>query len=372
MSTHTSPQLSRLHLTRVLLLLSLVAMSLLCSCQQQKKYHISGYTNAQEGADPPMVKLLIDGRAIDSSYVHKGKFLLKGNYVDNMSKNIAYLEVTGEEPIPVILTTQPLCIDFIKRTLLEGDYLNKEVNRLYDSLDSLGDDFKLKLAAIPSDSALFDAFDQDFKASIESYVILAKDYCLRHPNDPVGIIAAVMLLTINYESLLETVPFIRKYMGPVVLNNSEIALYLRTVDNFYRTSPGAPIVDLPLGTLQGDTTLLSEQLLPDCYTLLHCWSGWCKPCLDEMPNLIKAYKTYHERGLNMVSIFLWDEPYNLPLLQNDYQLPWTQLYDLSGQVSISYGIYSIPEIMLIAPDKTIAARSLRGAELFSTLDSIFG
>ena len=91
-----------------------------------------------------------------------------------------------------------------------------------------------------------------------------------------------------------------------------------------------------------------------------------------MPNLIKAYKTYHERGLNMVSIFLWDEPYNLPLLQNDYQLPWTQLYDLSGQVSISYGIYSIPEIMLIAPDKTIAARSLRGAELFSTLDSIFG
>ena len=74
----------------------------------------------------------------------------------------------------------------------------------------------------------------------------------------------------------------------------------------------------------------------------------------------------------MVSIFLWDEPYNLPLLQNDYQLPWAQLYDLSGQVSISYGIYSIPEIMLIAPDRTIAARSLRGAELFSTLDSIFG
>ena len=99
MSTHTSPQLSRLHFTRVLLLLSLVAMNLFCSCQQQKKYHISGYTNAQEGADPPMVKLLIDGRAIDSSYVHKGKFLLKGNYVDSMSKNIAYLEVTGEEPV---------------------------------------------------------------------------------------------------------------------------------------------------------------------------------------------------------------------------------------------------------------------------------
>ena len=97
-------------------------------------------------------------------------------------------------------------------------------------------------------------------------------------------------------------------MGPLVLKNKEIDLYLSTVDNFYRTAPGTPIIDLPLETLEGDTTFLSKQLLPGCYTLLHCWAGWCKPCLDEMPNLIKAYKIYHERGLNMVGIFLWDKP----------------------------------------------------------------
>lgn len=372
MSTHTPPQLSRQHLTRMLLLLSFVAMSLFCSCQQQERYHISGYTNAQEGAYPPMVKLLLDGKTIDSGFVHKGEFLLKGNYVDSMSKHIAYLEITGEEPIPVILTTQPLCIDFIKRKLLDGDYLNNELNRLYDSLDSLGYEFKRKLADIPTDSALFDAFDQDFKTSIDDYIILAKEYCLRHPNDPVGIISTVMLLTINYESLLETVPFVRKYMGSVVLNNHEIALYLLIYDNYYRTAPGTPMVDLTLETLQEDTTHLSDHLIPECYTLVHCWSGWCKPCLDEMPNLIKAYNIYHERGLNMIGIFLWDEPYNQDLLLEDYQLPWTQLYDPSSQTSIAYGIYSIPEIMLIAPDGTIAARSLRGGELFSTLDSIFG
>ena len=324
------------------------------------------------GADPPMVKLLLDGKAIDSGYVHKGEFLLKGNYVDSMSEHIAYLDLPSEQPIPIVLSTQPLAIDFIKRRLIEGDYLNKELNRLYDSLDSLGYIFKLKLAAIPPDSTLYDAFDEDFKASIDDYIVLAKDYCLRHPNDPVGIISSIMLLTINYESLLETVPFIRKYMGPVVLNNSEIALYLRTVDNFYKTAPGTPVTDLTLETLHGDTTKLSDHLIPGCYTLVHCWSGWCRPCLDEMPNLIKAYNIYHKRGLNMVGIFLWDKDYNLDMLQCDYQLPWTQLYDPTAQTSIAYGIYSIPEIMLIAPDETIAARSLRGAELFSTLDSIFG
>ena len=372
MSTRTPSQLCRQHLTRLLLLLSFVAMTLFYSCQQQKKYHISGYTNAQEGAAPPIVKLVLGGKTIDSGFVHKGQFLLKGNYVDSMSKDIAYLEVTGEQPIPVILTTQPLSIDFIKRRLLEGDYLNKELNRLYDSLDSLGTEFKLKLAAIPSDSALYDAFDQNFKGSIDDYIVLAKEYCLRHPNDPVGIISSVMLLTINYESLLETGPFVRKYMGPVVLNNSEIALYLLIYDNYYRTAPGTPMVDLTLETLQDDTTRLSDHMPPGCYTLLHCWSGWCKPCLDEMPNLIKAYDIYHDRGLNMIGIFLWDEAYNQDLLLDDYQLPWTQLYDPSSQTSIAYGIYSIPEIMLIAPDGTIIAHSLRGAELFSTLDSIFG
>ena len=368
MSTHTTQQ----RLSRTLLLLPILVLSLLCSCHKQQRYHISGYTDAQEGADPPLLKLTLDGKTIDSCFVYKGEFHLKGDYVDSMGQDIAYLEITGEQPIPIVLSTQPLVIDFIKRRLIEGDYLNQELDRLYVSLDSLGGDFKRKLATIPPDSALYDAFDQGFKSAIDNYTALAKDYCLRHPNDPVGIIATVMLLTINYESLLEMVPFVRSSMGPVVLNNREVALYLRTVDNFYETAPGSPMVDLTLETLQEDTTKLSEHLVPGCYTLVHCWSGWCRPCLNEMPNLIKAYNTYHERGLNMVGIFLWDEAYNLDMLLCDYQLPWTQLYDPTAQTSITYGIYSIPEIMLIAPDGTIAARSLRGAELFDTLDSIFG
>ncbi len=366
MSTHTTQQ----RLSRTLLLLPILVLGLLCSCHQQR-YHISGYTDAQEGADPPLLKLTLDGKTIDSCFVYKGEFHLKGDYVDSMGQDVAYLQVMNEDPIPIVLSTQPLRMDLSKRKLLEGDYLNREMESLYNALDSLGSDFKRKLANIPPDSALFDAFVQDFEAFIESYITLAKEYCLRHPNDPVGIIASVMLLTINYESLLETVPFVRSHMGPLVLKNKEIDLYLSVVDNFYHTAPGTPIIDLPLETLQGDTTYLSEQLLPGCYTLLHCWAGWCKPCLDEMPNLIKAYKTYHERGLNMVGIFLWDEAYNLKMLQSEYQLQWPQLYEPTSRTSVTYGIYSIPEIMLIAPDGTIAARSLRGAELFSTLDSIY-
>lgn len=73
----------------------------------------------------------------------------------------------------------------------------------------------------------------------------------------------------------------------------------------------------------------------------------------------------------MVGIFFWDELYNLKMLQSEYQIQWTQLYEPTPRTSVTYGIYSIPEIMLIAPDGTIVARSLRGAELFATLESIY-
>lgn len=344
---------------------------LLVSCQQ-RYYHISGYTDAQEGADPPLVKLILNDQTIDSAYVRNGKFVLKGKYVDSMSTEIAYLQETSDTPLPIILTTRPLTFDLNTRSLIEGDVLNRELAQLYDSLDSLGDDFKRKLVAIPSDSVLFDTFDQEFKVSIEQYIALAKDYCLRHPNDPVGIISSLMLLTINYEVLFEMVPFIREHMGPLVVNNPEIALYLLIVDNYYRTAPGKPMVDLPLETIEGDPTLLSDHIPADSYTLLHCWAGWCKPCLEEICNLIDVYDAYHSRGLNMVSVFVWDEPYNLNNLKSEYKLQWPQLCDPSSGLTITYGIYSIPEIMLIDPHGTIVARSLRGAEIFSTLDSIFG
>ena len=103
MSTHTIQQ----RLSRTLLLLPILVLSLLCSCHKQQRYHISGYTDAQEGADPPLLKLTLDGKTIDSCFVYKGEFHLKGDYVDSMGQDIAYLEITGEQPIPCLLYTSP-------------------------------------------------------------------------------------------------------------------------------------------------------------------------------------------------------------------------------------------------------------------------
>lgn len=345
---------------------------LLSSCQQQQYYEISGSADIQVGATPPLVKLRLNNITIDSAYVRNGRFLLKGRYLDSLSQNIAYLQVMDEAPVPLILTPAPLSYDFTTRRLIQGDSLNIELEQLYNSLDSIGLIFKKKLASTPHQGSLFNTFNDSFKVSIESYISLAQKSCLRHPDDPIGIISALMLLTINSENLFKMAPFIRQHMGPLVLNNPEIARYLTIVDNYYHTSPGEKSLNAPLQTIDGEPTELFDHLDPLCYTLLHYWAGWCRPCLEEICNLTEAYNVYHHQGLNVISIFIWDYLYVLRSLKDEYQLPWTLLYDPDSSSSITYGIYSIPEIMLIAPDKTIVARSLRGLELLDALDSIFG
>jgi thiol-disulfide isomerase/thioredoxin len=40
--------------------------------------------------------------------------------------------------------------------------------------------------------------------------------------------------------------------------------------------------------------------------LLNFWATWCKPCVSEFPELIKLYKSYKDKGLELVFISLDD------------------------------------------------------------------
>ena len=37
-------------------------------------------------------------------------------------------------------------------------------------------------------------------------------------------------------------------------------------------------------------------------TIVDLWGTWCKPCRKEVPNLVALYKTYHDKGLEIVGL----------------------------------------------------------------------
>ena len=108
--------------------------------------------------------------------------------------------------------------------------------------------------------------------------------------------------------------------------------------------------------------------------LLDFWASWCSPCRAENPNVVKAYKKYHPKGLEILGVSLDSKKENwLQAIAQD-QLTWTQVSELSGwdgKVAAQFGIQSIPSNFLLDKEGRIIGKDLREAELMNKLDELF-
>lgn len=85
-----------------------------------------------------------------------------------------------------------------------------------------------------------------------------------------------------------------------------------------------------------------------------------------MPSLVKAYKTYKNKGFEIVGISLDSKADAWEKGVKDLNITWTQLSDLKGwknEGAALYGVNSIPHTILVDKDGTIIAKNLHGQEL---------
>ena len=132
----------------------------------------------------------------------------------------------------------------------------------------------------------------------------------------------------------------------------------------------APEIALP--NPDGDTILLSS--LRGQYVLLDFWASWCPPCRIENPNLVKAYKKYHDKGFEIYQVSL-DRSRDAWLKGiKDDGLHWIHVSDLNFWSSVVVPIYKIegiPMSLLLDRQGRIIAQNLRGEMLEEELENIF-
>ena len=144
---------------------------------------------------------------------------------------------------------------------------------------------------------------------------------------------------------------------------------LVTVLNGLQVGKKAP--DFTANNPDGKPVRLSENLKG--YTLIDFWASWCAPCRKENPNIVAAYKEFHDKGFNIVGISLDKKKENWVKGIQDDNLNWLQVSELiywNSAIAKLYGVRAIPANYLVDSKGVIVARNLRGEELQTTLKTL--
>ena len=106
--------------------------------------------------------------------------------------------------------------------------------------------------------------------------------------------------------------------------------------------------------LDGGKTSLAE--LRGRPVLVAFWATSCKPCVEELPDLIKLYNDLHPRGFELIAVAMpYDPPLTVQTFVHEKQVPYPVAVDVEGKVVRAFdGVPYVPMAFLIAADGKIA------------------
>lgn len=130
---------------------------------------------------------------------------------------------------------------------------------------------------------------------------------------------------------------------------------------------GQPFIDLEGKTLDGKPVRLSDYVGKGKYVIADIWASWCGGCIIEArESLLPLYNEYKDNpDVQFIGIALDDVGETVEKLG----LPWEQIMDCRNAMAV-YSAYSIPEIIIFAPDGTILRRRLCGNDTANKLHQI--
>lgn len=118
---------------------------------------------------------------------------------------------------------------------------------------------------------------------------------------------------------------------------------------------------------------LQEVVQKGKVTLVDFWASWCAPCRAENPNVVKAFKAFHNQGFNILSVSLDKNEASWKKAIATDGMPWYHVSSLKfweEPVALQFGINGVPDNFLLDAEGKVVARGLRGEALYKKIETL--
>ena len=362
------------------ILISLSVILLLSFCDGNKKnssFQLKGTLSDSKAETLYLEKLgsakqvIIDSVILDengnfefTNYTPKiGFYRIKTN-----DKNFAMLVLDSADKVTITGSVKDLGNTFkvegSPETTIFIEYNNLSKSRDI-KLDSLNKAFQLLMEANKMDSKRMDSLSVIFEGPYNSIInqsnILMVDKISKNTNMYSSIMAIQALDPDKYSDLYKSLDAGLSKKFP---NDKNVIMFHEVVERMLSTNIGQFAPEISLPSPDGKEIALSS--LKGKLVLIDFWASWCGPCRKEMPNVIKIYSKFKNKGFEIYGVSLdQDKEKWMEAITKD-GINWPQVSDLKYWDNVAariYNVQGIPYTVLIDKDGKIIAKNLRGQEL---------
>jgi len=255
------------------------------------------------------------------------------------------------------------------KVFLEFNSLSKARDLRLDSLNKV---FQSTMEQYKMDSKRMDSLSGLFEApynSIVDYANVAIVEKIKQNTDKYSSMIAIQAL--EPDKYAEVYKALDAGLSKRYPNERSVMMFHDVVNKMLATAIGQPAPEILLPSPDGSQIALSS--FRGKIVLIDFWASWCGPCRKEMPNVVKAYAKFKDKGFEIFGVSLdQDRDRWVEAIAKD-GITWPQVSDLKYWESAParlYNVQSIPYTVLLDKEGKILDKNLRGDALEKRLDEL--
>ncbi|MBV8252826.1 MAG: AhpC/TSA family protein [Chitinophaga sp.] len=351
-------------------LLGFMTLTVVSHAQEKKNFQLNGkITDHKDGTVYVWYLDSAGDRTIDSMQLKNGTFILKGK-LETVA--IAYVQRDLRSDDKAMFALAPGTQSFVSSwnsmssaTITGGDPANEGLRVLQQEKIQIKQKYQSTLDAMRNEK------DHDKAAAIREN--LAPYFTENREADyrffkkyPTSVITAYMLrYHVGDLPLTELKEYYQK-LSPATKKTGFAKDIAEEIHSLELGSPGAVAAAFTAPDMTGKALSLSDY--KGKYVLLDFWASWCVPCRKGNPHLKTLYAKYQPKGFDIVGIADDDrtEKAWVAAVEKD-GLPWRHvrrgaslnfeaMKNNPNDISLRYGIHSLPTKILINPEGVIIGR----------------